>query len=235
MAHLQPSAQAVFHTVDALKNIIIKSALTTLGIVAGCAVVVFAILSLGFPGTLCGWCEQLGNYGFAVKYASLYYSYTDDIADLARCADDSILAENDGYIIEYCTGLVDRKEFTQYCAERDSEIAESQPWISFSYRQYIYGAVSSAHYSGGDIQTALGFAIQSLDADFDRSSFASGGDYSITEFPLNNALGSLSLRIAENSDASAAKTVLPVLSSVSCTQESELLYLNTLISALSKL
>ena len=222
MAHLQPSAQAVFHTVDALKNIIIKSALTTLGIVAGCAVVVFAILSLGFPGTLCGWCEQLGNYGFAVKYASLYYSYTDDIADLARCADDSILAENDGYIIEYC-------------AERDSEIAESQPWISFSYRQYIYGAVSSAHYRGGDIQTALGFAIQSLDADFDRSSFASGGDYSITEFPLNNALGSLSLRIAENSDASAAKTVLPVLSSVSCTQESELLYLNTLISALSKL
>ena len=73
---------------------------------AGCAVIVFAILSLGFPGTLCGWCEQLGNYGFAVRYASLYYSYTGDVADLARCAEDSILSENYGDITEYCAKLV---------------------------------------------------------------------------------------------------------------------------------
>ena len=77
-----------------MRKIIIKSALVTLAVVVGCAVLVFAVLSLGFPRILCGWCEQLGNYGFAVRYASLYYSYTGDIADLGRCVDDSILAPN---------------------------------------------------------------------------------------------------------------------------------------------
>lgn len=222
-------------TVNTLKQIIIKSALTTLGIVAGCAVVVFAILSVGFPGTLCGWCEQLGNYGFAVKYASLYYSYTEDIADLARCADDSILAENDGYIIEYCTKLVDEDGFAEYCVLRDEQISESQPWITFSYRQYIYGAVSSAHYREGDIQTALGFAVQSLDSDFDRNNFSADGDYSITQFPINNALGSLSLRVAQNKDTAAAESVLSVLGNVTCSDEDEQRYLTTLINALGAL
>ena len=220
----------------ALKQIIIKSALSTLGIVAGCAVVVFAVLSFGFPGTLCGWCEQLGNYGFAVKYASLYYSYTDDIADLARCAEDSILSEKDGYITEYCTMLVDDEGFEEYCAERDEQFAQSAPLLEFSYRHYIYGAVAEALYRGGDAEAAVGFAVEALDPSFSREQFTFGGkaDYSIESFPVNNALGSLSLYVIECDDAEVAQGILSVYENISPSlKDTE--YFNTLSAALGGL
>lgn len=225
-----------------MKKIIIKSALTTLGVVVGCAVFVFAVLSLGFPGTLCGWCEQLGNYGFAVKYASLYYSYTGDVVDLARCADDSILAENDGYIIEYCTQLVDDEGFAQYCTVRDKEINdgisgdENFGGITFSYRHYIYGAVSAAEYRAGESDLAIGYAISSLNAGFDRTSF-SAQTYSekIEGFPVNNALGSLSLRVIENKDKTTGGKILKVLEGVSPDGDDEGMYLATLMVALGGL
>lgn len=126
--------------------------------------IVFAILSLGFPGTLCGWCEQLGNYGFAVRYASLYYSYTCDVADLARCAEDSILSENDGDITEYCAKLVDDEEFESYCALRDEEINGSIAGdddfqdITFSYRQYSMAGLR-AHITAAAIPSLRSAAL----------------------------------------------------------------------------
>ena len=220
----------------ALRQIIIKSALATLGVVAGCAVVVFAILSFGFPGTLCGWCEQLGNYGFAVKYASLYYSYTDNISDLARCAEDSIFSENNGYITEYCTQLVDDDEFDEYCSLRDEEIAQGSPYIIFSYRHYIYGAVAEAEYLEGNTELALGFAVEALDPGFSRENFSADGkvNYAIQSFPVNNALGSLALTVIERGDKTAATDVLKVLANVNCASDEEQTYLDTLSGALEK-
>lgn len=207
---------------------------------AGCAVVVFAILSLGFPGTLCGWCEQLGNYGFAVRYASLYYSYTGDVADLARCAEDSILSENDGDITEYCTKLVDDEEFASYCVVRDEDVNGSIAGdddfldITFSYRQYVYGWLAGAHYRAGNAELALGCAIEALDSGFDRQAFSSDGNcsYTISEFPLNNALGSLSLSVIEKGDKKCGDMLLGVLESATASDEAEVLYLNTLKGAL---
>lgn len=226
-----------------MKKIIIKTALSTLGIVAGCAVIVFAILSLGFPGTLCGWCEQLGNYGFAVRYASLYYSYTGDVADLARCVEDSILSENDGDITEYCAKLVDDEEFESYCALRDEEINGSIAGdddfqdITFSYRQYVYGWLAGAHYRGGNTELALGCAIEALDSGFDREDFTSVGvcDYTISKFPPGNALGSLSLSVIEKGDKASGDMLLTVLESASAADEAEKLYLDTLKGALKAL
>ena len=218
-----------------MKSIIIKSALAGLGIAVGCAIIVFAVLSLGFPGTLCGWCEQLGNYGFAVRYASLYYAYTDKIADLGRCADDSILAENDEYITEYCTLLVDHEEFNAYCELRDEEMAESQPLLGFSYRQYIYGAVSSAYYRQDSIDIAIGFAIEGIEPDFERTSYAEGASCSIQGFPVNNALGSLCLKVINAGDGDCAKSLLSVLSGVMPEGEVEEAYLQTLTNALEEL
>ena len=213
-----------------MRQIIIKSALATLGIVAGCAVIVFAVLSFGFPGTLCGWCEQLGNYGFAVKYASLNYSYSGDIADLARCAEDSVLSENDGYITEYCTQLIDCDGFDDYCALRDEQMKDLP---SFSYRQYIYGAAAGAVYHSGNLQLAIGYAAEALDAEISRESFS--GSLNLEEFPLNNALGYLALDVIEQKDGDAADELLIVLGGVSAASAEEENYLGVLREALSAL
>lgn len=225
-----------------MRKIIIKSALVTLAVVVGCTVLVFAVLSLGFPRILCGWCEQLGNYGFAVRYASLYYSYTGDIADLGRCVDDSILAESDGFIIEYASELVDKAEFGEYCELRDEEVNgsisddENFDGISFSYRQYVFGSLASAYYRGGDDELAIGTAISALDADVDRNTFSSS-EYSgeITGFPVNNALGSLALRVIENGDGTAGEKMLGILDDVTAQSDAEVLYLATLANALMEL
>lgn len=225
-----------------MKKIIIKSALITLAVVVGCALAVFAILSFGFPNTLCGWCEQLGNYGFAARYASLYYSYTDDVSALGRCVDDSILAEDDGFIIDYGSQLIEREDFSGYCAERDEEVNgnissdENFAGITFSYRQYVYGALSTAYYGAGDFNLALGTAVVSLDYGVDRTSF-SAEEYSgeIVGFPVNNALGLLSLRIIEAEDGVAADSVLRVFACVTPDGEAEEQYFNTLSGALSAL
>lgn len=213
-----------------MKQIIIKSALATLGIVAGCAAIVFAVLSFGFPGTLCGWCEQLGNYGFAVKYASLCYSYTDDIADLARCAEDSVLSGKDGYIIEYCTMLVDDDDFDEYCSLRDEELAELP---SFSYRQYIYGQAACAVYRGGDLELAIGYGAEALDGNLDRNAFS--GNISDIAFPVNNALGTLALEVIGREDGSAAEQLYALLGGFSSSEAVEREYLDTLLGALAAL
>ncbi len=220
--------------VHILKNIILKTALITLGVVIALAVVMFAILSLAFPGTLCGWCEQLGNYGFAVKYASLYYSYTGDVADLARCAEDGILSGKNGYITEYCTKLVDDEGFPEYCTLRDEQMAEDLPELSFSYRQYIYGAAAEAYYREGDSDLAVGFAIEALDENFSRAEYSTGGeaDYSIDRFPVNNALGSLALVAIEKEDGELADELTAILSSVRCSSQDEQDYLSALTGAL---
>lgn len=223
-----------------MSKIIIKSALITLAVVAGCAVAVFGILSLGFPGTLCGWCEQLGNYGFAARYASLYYAYTGNIADLGRCVEDSILAGDDGYVIKYCPELVDHGEFADYCALRDENINgsisgnEGFSGVVFSYRQYTFGALASAYYREGETELALGTAVSALDADVVRGEFASvsySGD--IYGFPVNNALGSLALRVIENKDPVTGQSILDLLERVTAVGGEQTKYLDTLKSALS--
>lgn len=214
-----------------MKNIIIKSAFATLGVVAGCAVVIFAVLSFGFPSTLCGWSEQLGNYGFAVKYASLSFSYSGEIEDLARCAEDSILSENDGYIIEYCTQLADADGFDEYCALRDEEMQELP---SFSYRQFIYGSAACAVYRGeGNIDLAIGYGAEALKDGENREEFS--GSLELSSFPINNAMGTLALEVIQRGDSAAAQKMTQALSGVSSGDAAEQKYLGTILSALSEL
>ncbi len=196
----------------------------------GCAVVVFAVLSFGFPSTLCGWCEQLGNYGFAVKYASLSYTYTGNVADLARCAEDGVLSGKDRYIIEYCTRLADHEDFGEYCALRDEGMAELP---SFSYRQYIYGQAACAVYRGGDLDLAMGYAAEALDGGVDREAFSGG--FECSDFPVNNALGTLALEVIERRDGRAAEELSAVLGGVAPVLQEERDYLDTLLAALAEL
>ena len=225
-----------------LGKIMIKSALVTLAVVVGCVVAIFAILSLGFPRTMCGWCEQFGNYGFAVRYASLYYSYTGNVEDLGRCVDDSILSESDGDIIEYADQLVDHAEFASYCVQRDEDInesisgEESFDGLVFSYRQYVFGALASSYYYTGEEELAVGTAVSALDPGVDRAAFspsAYNGD--ISGFPVNNALGSLALKVLNSRDSQTAAIVLDVFGDVTPENMEEAEYLITLTAALQVL
>ncbi len=199
-----------------LKKIIIKSAFITLGILAGCAVLVFAVLSLGFPSTVARWSYQLGNYGMATKYAALYYSYTGETEDLALCAEYSIISGKDSYIIKYCEKLIDRDDFAQYCAEYDAAITEAYPSLEYSYRQDIYGKLAQAYYSSGDMQSAIGTAVEAVAEDCDRKQYALGEelDCTITCFPVSNAIGSLALKIISSGDGDAANYLLQIFQKV---------------------
>lgn len=206
-----------------LKKIIIKSAFITLGILAGCAVLVFAVLSLGFPSTVARWSYQLGNYGMATKYAALYYSYTGETEDIALCAEYSIISGKDSYIIKYCEKLIDRDDFAQYCAEYDAAITEydaaiteAYPLLEYSYRQVIYGKLAQAYYSAGDLQNAIGTAVEAVVEDYDRKQYALGEelDCTITCFPVSNAIGSLALKIISSGDGDAANYLLQIFQKV---------------------
>ncbi len=222
-----------------MKKIILKSALMTLGIVVGFAVVLFAVLSLGFPSTMAGWCEQVGNYKLAVRYAVLAYSYSGKIDDLARCVNNSVLAEDNSLIIEYGVKLIDDEEFDDYCASADAEFSEAYPGISYSYCQYIYGCVAGAYYEMGELESALAFAVEALDEDFDRSAFvlSENGEYDITlsSFPRSNALGSLGLKVISNEDAVAAGHLLGILDGVTAVGEEQQDYLDTIIEYLKRI
>lgn len=201
-----------------------------MGIVVGCAVVVFAILSLGFPATVAGWSEQLGNYGVAAKYAALYYSYTGETEDLARCADDAILSGKDSYIIEYCEELVACDDFSDYCEQYDAAIEGAYPGLGYSYRQFVYGRLAQAYYSSDDLQSALGVAVEALVSDISREQFLSGESFEISSFPVSNALGTLALSVIESQDGAAAASVLNIFDCVDndSLTPSQLNYFNTL-------
>lgn len=209
-----------------LKKIIIKSALTTFGIVVGCAVVVFAILSFGFPATVAQWSYQLGNNGIAAKYAALYYSYTGETEDLATCALYAISSDKDSYIIEYCEELIDRDDFSAYCEEYDA----SHSGIDF--RQYVYGRLARAYYFSGDLQSAIGTAVEALDTSFSREQYVLDGDYSytISTFPVSNALGTLALSVINSEDGAAAGYLLEIMDCVDTAwlTDSQQTYFNTL-------
>lgn len=225
-----------------MKKIIIKSTLITIALVVGCVAVVFAVISFGFPNTICGWCEQLGNYGLAARYASLYYSYTDKVSALGRCVDDSILADDDEYLLNYGVQLIEREDFSDYCTERDDEINgsissdENFAGITFSYRHYVYGALTSVYYEDGNLALAIGTAVASLDSGIDRTEFTVS-EYSgeIVGFPVNNALGTLSLQIIESVDSAAAEEVLKVFDYITPNGADEVQYYETLSNALSAL
>ena len=68
-------------------------------------VIAFSVVSFAFPQNMAEMFENLGNYSFAVSYASLRYKYTGDCYDLARCAEDSILARADDKIVRYAGEL----------------------------------------------------------------------------------------------------------------------------------
>lgn len=174
-------------------KVIAKTALKTLAIVIALIVLAFGIASLGFPSAMAGAFEKLGNYSFATGYASLSYSYSKDVADLARCAQDSILAGNDKATVRFGDKLISHEDFSSYC-EKESER------LGLDYFQFICGNTACAKYRTGNTDGALKTCETAL---------------SETEgFPEGNAYARLTVVVAEKNDADTAKLIKTALEGV---------------------
>lgn len=175
-------------------KVIAKTALKTLAVVAALIVLAFGIASLGFPSAMAGAFEKLECYSFATGYASLSYTYSKDVSDLARCAQDSILAENDKNTVKFGDMLISHEEFNAFCGKESERLGHD-------YLQYICGKTACAKYRTGN-----------KDGAFNTASAA----FSKTEgFPENNAFAQLTVEVAVKHDADTAKRIKTALKDVS--------------------
>lgn len=145
-----------------MNKIILKSALIAIAAIVLGSLIVFAMWILISPQTMASSCEKTGNYTFAVTCADLRYKYTNNINDLARCEEDSILSGKDSLIIKYGEKLLSEEGFEELCQEKDKQLSEVEYGenveLSFNYKAYICGHLSAAQYRGGSLEKAISAA-----------------------------------------------------------------------------
>lgn len=207
-----------------MQRLIVKTAVKTVLILLGLIVAAFAIFNFAFPQHMATAMETLGNYGMAVKFANLRYVYTGDCFDLARCYDDSVLAEDDGGIIYYAEKLIADTDYAYVCSSRNElynkEYSE-QFGFSFDYDLRVRSTLSVSYYnvaiekSGEEREEYVRSAI-------DFASQANGNE----RFPFGNALMTLSYKISNANDVFAAGEMLSVLEQVSTADSEEATNLN---------
>lgn len=164
-----------------LKKVIILTAVKTVIALIAAALIVFGILSFGFPRTIAGMCEKTQNYNLAIKYYSLSYFYTGDSQDLLSCVHNSISSENDEDIILYTEKFIAHEDFEKYCEESGE-------------KQTVYANLLRAKYRTGDKQGALETARVAMDG--------------VTDFPTSSAMVTLILEVRKAQDAETAKILL---------------------------
>lgn len=189
------------------ENIILKTALKTLLGVIIALVAVFGVLSLGFPQTMASLCEKTGNYSLATGYASLRYSYTGDVDDLARCAADSVMSGRDENISSFCKKLVEHKDFALYCEKGEGR------------RQYVYSKLCAAEYRLGKKDESFEHALNAMQG--------------ISDYPTANALTALSLEVIAAKDGGTAARIKGVLNNFTPTSAQERSY-NAVLQELDK-
>ena len=139
-----------------MKNIILKSSLITVAALAAAGILIFSLWILISPQSMATVSEKLGNYNFAVTCANLKYKYSDETIDLARCAEDSILSDENKLIVKYCEKLIDRKDFDELCLRRNEELARTQyGTLTTDYETYIRSNLAVAQYRAGDLKKAV--------------------------------------------------------------------------------
>jgi len=117
-----------------LQKVILKTALKTLLGIFIALILAFTVASLGFPRSMAKMFENWEWYAFSTGYYSLAYSYRGDIDDLAKCAENSILDENDSKIIKYCEKLLAHEDFEGLCERKKNMFGEG---LTFDYKKFI--------------------------------------------------------------------------------------------------
>ncbi|MCD8286840.1 MAG: hypothetical protein LUD50_06425 [Clostridia bacterium] len=172
------------------KNLVGKTIAKTVVAVIIVIAIIYAVLSLVIPQHLATMYSNLGAYSAAARYASLRYTYTGNIEDLDRCATYAVLSGKDKNIIEFCGELLEDDGFEDYCATKEE---------SESYRQHIYGSLASSYYSTGETETAISYAEAAIE--------------DLTYFPEYNAMGTLTVKVADAKDGSTAAVLYAYMQS----------------------
>lgn len=146
---------------------------------------------------MAGLCEKTGSYSLATAYASLKYTYSGDVEDLARCAEDGILSGNNSNVLNYCEKLVSDENFDELCAKKDEEFSSKAD--NFSYRQYVFGNLAAAKFKAGKTEEAISSAKTAMDG--------------AAEFSKNNAYAILATTVCAKGDKAAAALLLTELQS----------------------
>ncbi len=201
-----------------MNKVVLKTALKTVIAVLIAFLAAFGIMSLAFPQTMATISEDLHWYSMATGYSSLRYTYTKDANDLARCAENSILSGKNADIIDFCSKLTENEKFGEICEKKDKSTADENGKIRYSYRQYIYGYLTTAQYAENDKEGAVSSAEKSLQG--------------VEGFPKPNAVGDLAYRIAKRGDFTTAQSVLKILNTVT-PAEGEQEYYNIVVNVLT--
>lgn len=186
---------------NSVQRIVVKTAVKTVLILLGIIIGAFAVFSFSFPQHMASAMESIGSYDMAVKYSNLRYFYTKDVYDLARCFDNSVLADDADCIISYGERLKIDNRFDEVCASRNRYFGGR-----YDYKERVTTCLTTAYYADGQTDKAIEMAVE-----------VSGKD----SFPEGNLYIVLSHKIHNKKDAVAAGKLLVVLADVKYTSEQE--------------
>lgn len=194
-----------------MTKVVLKTALKTILAVLVVIIIGFTVLSLGFPKTMASFFEDGGSYSFAAGYASLSYSYSGDVADLARCVHDYIAADRDDKVSQFGDDLIKHENFSEYCKSETER-------LGLDYKQYVCGKIAVSKYKTGDKQGAMKTV-----------------DGALTEvgFPANNAFVQLLLTVKEKNDKDFGDELLVYVKTVT-PKDSEAEYYDAIKSILEE-
>lgn len=188
-----------------MQRVVVKTAVKTVLILLGIVVGAFAVFNIAFPQYMASAMESIGSYDMAVKYANLRYVYTGDSYDLARCFDDSVLADDNASIVEYGEKLIASEEYPDICLKRDAQFGGH-----FSYESSVNSSLAAAYFYTGQVDKAIEFALE---------------DNGTASFAYGNTLMVLAYKIRNSGDAVAAAKMLVVLEEVTAEDDEQENYL----------
>lgn len=195
-----------------MEKLVVKTAVKTVLVILIIFIGVFAVFNFAFPQHMASVTESIGNYSLAVKYASLRYSYTKDASDLARCFDDSVLLDDQEYVLEYGEKLISDKDFEIVCDKKD--LAAGTEY----YRARVYSKVAIAAYKTGDTDKAISYAEEE-----------NGGK---SDFAYGNAFMLLTAQIRSDKNAEAAALLKTEIEGITPATDKEAEYKDLCITAL---
>ncbi|MBQ7340449.1 MAG: hypothetical protein IJW43_06315 [Clostridia bacterium] len=132
-----------------MKKLILKTALITLASVIGLSAVIYGVFALCFPLSLANLFENMGMDSVAVAYYRLNYEKTGDILDLADVCVKIDVNDNSKKAESYILELVEHKDFSSYCIDKDEE---KSPIKS---RDFFYGKLVVASKKNSGIEKAI--------------------------------------------------------------------------------
>ena len=146
-------------------KLIAKTALITLACILALALLLFGVFSLFFPSVMVSITNGLGMDGACASYSVSVYKHTDDVNDLAIAVERSYYAERYGDAAEYGAILLQRDDFSAFCAACDQKNGGEQGTaasrVKVESSQYFVGIVAASQYKTG-IAAAMDTAFSAL-------------------------------------------------------------------------